>query len=210
METGKKVFRDMEAYLKNARDMVEVAIVEHRYYIEYVVRHMPSHLTEQKILAELASHFRTQGFRVMLFQYETKKHHHSFLRIMWSENPYTYPEERSFAASLFGFFSRKKAPKRPLLFGRAKEAYHSVMENDTVTEPAADLLLDELRREFLTRSEPLVIQRRDLDRILLPLSDLNGSVLPKLNTKKMIRHLEAHGFRVTVQRMFFFTITSNK
>lgn len=201
----------MEAYLRNAKDIVEVAIVDGKYYEEYTVKHMPKHLTEQKILAELASQFRTQGFRVMLFQYESKKNNHNFLRIMWSENPYSYPEERSFVSSLFGLFSRRKAvPKHPVLFGRAKEAYLSVLEHDRVTESAIELLLDEFHREFLTRDESLILHRRDLDRILLPLSDLKGSVLPKLNTKQLIHALEEHGFQVNVQRMFQFTISANR
>ena len=203
----KQIFNDMGAYLRNAKDIVDVAITDGKYYEEYTVHHMPKHLTEQKILAELASQYRTQGFRVMLFQYETKKTSHNFLRIMWSENPYNYPEDRSFAKSLLGFFSRKKqAPKYPVLFGHAKEAYLSVLEHDVVTEPAIELLLDEINREFLTHKEPLCVQRSDLDRILLPLSDLKGSILPKLNTKRLIQQLEAHGFHVKVQRMFQFTI----
>ena len=203
-------FKDMGAYLRNAKDVVEVAINEGKYYEEYTVRHMPKHLTEQKILAELASQFRTQGFRVMLFQYETRKNSHNFLRIMWSENPYDYPEERSFVSSIFGLFSRKKTPgKHPILYGKAKDAYNSVLEKDTVTESAIELILYELQHDFLTRGEPLVLQRKDLDRILLPLSDLKGSVLPKLNTKRLIHQLEAEGFQVEVQRMFQFTIKAD-
>ena len=207
LDQEEEKFRDMGAYIRNANDIVEVAINEGKYYEEYTVRHMPKHMTEQKILAELASHFRTQGFRVMLFQYETRKNSHNFLRIMWSENPYNYPEERSFVSSIFGLFSRKKASaKRPILFGRAKDAYNSVLEKDVVTESAIELMLYELHHDFLTSVEPLVLQRKDLDRILLPLSDLDGSVLPKLNTMKLIHQLEADGLHVEVQRMFQFTI----
>ncbi len=201
------IFKDMNAYIRNARDIVEVAINECKYYEEYTVRNMPTHLTEQKILAELASQFRTQGFRVMLFQYETKKNSHNFLRIMWSENPYNYPEERSFTSSLFGLFSfRSHTSKRPLLFGKAKSAYDSVLEKDTVTENATELIIYEVEHEFLTREEPLILSRIDFDRILLPLSDLKGSILPKLNTKTVIQQLESAGFQVEVQRMFQFTI----
>ncbi len=206
LDQEEEKFRDMGAYLRNANDIVEVAINEGKYYEEYTVRHMPKHMTEQKILAELASHFRTQGFRVMLFQYETRKNSHSFLRIMWSENPYNYPEERSFVSSVFGLFRKKASAKRPILFGRAKDAYNSVLEKDVVTESAIELMLYELHHDFLTSVEPLVLQRKDLDRILLPLSDLDGSVLPKLNTMKLIHQLEADGLHVEVQRMFQFTI----
>ena len=212
MKEEQKKFADMGAYLRNAKDMVEVAIVDGKYYEEYTVRHVPDHLTEQKILADLASQFRTSGFRVMLFQYETKQNSHNFLRIMWSENPYTYPEEQSLARSLLGFFSRKKAPtKHPVLFGRAKEAYLSVSKQDRVTEPAAELLLDELHREILSKGGTVIsFQRKDLDRIFLPLTDLKGSILPKLNTMYLIQQLEARGFRVEVQRMFQFTIKTEK
>ena len=79
LDQEEEKFRDMGAYIRNANDIVEVAINEGKYYEEYTVRHMPKHMTEQKILAELASHFRTQGFRVMLFQYETRKNSHNFL-----------------------------------------------------------------------------------------------------------------------------------
>lgn len=207
LDKEEEQFKDIGAYLKNAKDIVEVAINEGKYYEEYVVRHLPKHLTEQKVLAELASLFRTQGFRVMLFQYETKKNSHSFLRIMWSENPYDYPEERSFVSSFFGLFSRKKAAqKHPILFGRAKNAYNSVLEKDTLTKEAIELVLFDLRHEFLTRNDPLVLRRKDFDRMLLPLTDSKGSVLPKLNTKQLIQELEASGFQVEVQRMFQFTI----
>ncbi len=200
----------MNAYIRNAKDIVEVAVNECKYYEEYTVRNMPKHLTEQKILAELASQFRTQGFRVMLFQYETKKNSHNFIRIMWSENPYNYPEERSFASSFFGLFSFKKStPRHPVLFGKAKAAYNKVLEKDTVTENAIELILYEVQHEFLTREDSLILRRMDFDRILLPLSDLKGSILSKLNTKLLIQQLESSGFQVEVQRMFQFTIHEN-
>ncbi len=207
MNQEQKTFRDMNAYLKNAGDMVEVAIVESRYYAEYIVRHLPPHLTEQKILAELASHFRTQGFRVMLFQYEAGKNSKNFLRIMWSENPYNYPEERSLTKTFFSLFSRQKAvPDRPILFGRAKDACLSVLDRDKITRPATELILEEIDREFLTGKEPLLLRRTDLERILLPLSDTKASILTKLNTRQLIQQIEARGYRVKVQRMFLFTI----
>ncbi len=207
LQQDQKTYRDLNAYIQNANDIVEVAITDGRYYEEYTVQHMPGHLTEQKILAELASHFRSQGFRVMLFQYETKKKSRNFLRIMWSENPYNYPEEKSLTQSFFSFFSRKKSlPKRPLLFGRARDAYLDIQARDTVTRPATELILEEIGREFLTQDKPLVFQRTDLERILLPLSDTESSILTKLNTLPLIQQLEARGFRVKVQRMFHFVI----
>ncbi len=143
----------------------------------------------------------------MLFQYETKKKSRNFLRIMWSENPYHYPEEKSLAQSFFSLFSRRKSlPKRPLLFGRARDAYLDIQARDTVTRPATELILDETAREFLTHDGPLVLQRTDLERILLPLTDTEGSILAKLNTLPLIHQLEARGFRVKVQRMFLFII----
>ena len=145
---------DIQVYLKNANDRIEVAIKEGNYYEDYVVEHARNHAQEMKILAQLSNHYRGQGFRVKIYQSEAAdygKKEFSFLRIGWCYNPYHYPEETAFdLSSVFSFFSfRKKKRKstQPDLFGFGKEAYQKVKEQDTLTPEAIRLM-----EEFVGRA----------------------------------------------------------
>ena len=210
MEQEEKKLKNIQAYIKNATDMVEVAVVEGRYYEEYQVSDPPRPLTEQKVLAELASHFRTQGFRVMLFQFDADSSQvsHNFLRIQWSCNPYDYPEEQSWLQSALRFFSKKsKRSSRIRLAGRAQEAYESVAARDTTTDRALEILDREVDHALLG-SPQASIRKKDLERMLQPLGARNP--LAKLNTERIIDHFEGRGYHVEVQRMFHFTFSRER
>ncbi|MBR2215475.1 MAG: hypothetical protein IJ849_06930 [Selenomonadaceae bacterium] len=202
-------YKDVDIYLKNASDKIEVSIQAGNYYEDYVAEHVKNHQHETKILATLATHFRSQGFRVKIYQSDAagfagKKF--SFLRIAWNYNPYHYPEEKPSSMSrLFSFLPLGKKPERPRLFDAGEEAYKRVKAQDTLTGEAIKRLEKLVGEAMVREGHHITVKKHELKALLKEVAPREP--LHKLDTREIIRHFEKKGLRVTVTRMFQFEMS---
>lgn len=214
MEEKKKyTAQDIQVYLNNANDRIEVAVNEGNYYEDYVVEHAKNHTQEMKILTQLATHFRGQGFRVKIYQSEAAdygKRDFTFLRIGWCYNPYHYPEETSSVLSSitsflsFGRKKKKKTSSQPDLFGFGREAYQKVKEKDTLTEEVIRLMEDFVGKATVSGNRNIVIKRAELKSMVKGIQGQKQHLLRKIDTYEILRFFEKKGYRVKIKRMFQF------